>query len=309
MTVHQHDVAASAGLDQGAARRRALGATMALALRHQQAKRAVESEARHEIAAEGRVGAGAGAGAGAPPRVAASEKSVPSQVHTESAVGFGAPGPRGQPRGPSQTIADLMAAAATDADATVVAAGRGRGRGVGVGVVAPHALTTTTTEPAAVYMSNAESIVAGLREGTAAGRRRIASQVAIHLGGDSTQTHVSGPGAPPADSSAVAWGARATLPGRGQLSAHVYGHAVPSQPAPSATVTVYDRTFRGSRETPALGASKAPEWRSATQAQVAPDHEFGATAVVAPAGAPVGPKKLRTSPGGLSLRPELGHGN
>jgi len=155
-------------------------------------------------------------------------------------------------------------------------------------------------------ITNAVSIVAGLREGTAAGRRRIAGQV-VADGARPALNAENAPAAglaPGADYGAVARRGEAAVVRAAAaegLVLHAYGLGVPDRPAarvaaarggddPSAW-QVQDTAL-------AVGASRAPgEWRSATQGQTTLGDEagvvFGATMEVSGGSAPVGPKSLR----------------
>jgi hypothetical protein len=262
-----------------AGKRRVLGATMALAAR----SRAVFKAGEHQhVYDDSRAMAGTPGGHLAPARdVAVLYRHVveDQERRPASEVGDGAGGKHGAARG------------LTPAQHPEHAIRSGQ-------------VHTTQNE----HLTNVEAIVGGLREGTAAGRRAIASKVIA----DGRR----------AEGEAEAPGRRGALPGADYgrvptltsmpfqraaaadgLVAHAYRGAPPTRPEQRAALgrAAYDAgTWRRQHEALPLGLSKAPaEWRSATQGQTtlgdAPDRVFGATAVVPGSigAAPTGPKSLR----------------
>jgi len=203
--------------------------------------------------------------------------------------------------------------------------GGARGLTPGRTAVAPRHTVSSTTPNG--HLTNAESIVAGLREGTAAGRRRIAGMVvtdgARHLalaevGSDGV---VGGGLAPGADVGRVGreTSMRVSRAAAAEgLEVHSYRGAAPQRTRDVAHGrAAYDTgTWRGSREALPVGMSRAPTWRSATQGQTdlgdLPENVFGAAADVGGlnGGAPVGPKRLRSQAWSDSagLSDELGEG-
>lgn len=164
------------------------------------------------------------------------------------------------------------------------------------------------------HLTNVESIVTGLREGTAAGRRRIAGQV-VADGARNLATAESEPGGrrgalPSSDYGRIAQMTEMPLQrsaAAGGLEVHTYRGAPPTRPERRVAVGQggYDSlTWRRQHEALPVGRSRAPgEWRSATQGQYtlgdAPEQVFGYTAEYPGGiGAPTGPKGLR--PGGWS---------
>jgi hypothetical protein len=158
------------------------------------------------------------------------------------------------------------------------------------------------------HLANVEAIVTGLREGTAASRRRIASQVVAdgtrHL---AVEEGVPGarrglrPGADPGSVS-VATDMATYRPAAAEgLEVHTYGTA-PPRPEHRAALGrgAYDpATWHRQSEALPVGRSQAPGWRSMTQAQTmlgeAPGRVFGGDVDTGGYGgaAPVGPKSLR----------------
>jgi hypothetical protein len=160
------------------------------------------------------------------------------------------------------------------------------------------------------HLTNVESIVTGLREGTAAGRREIASRVIAdgsrHLRSIEIEPNTRRGAIPSADygrittMSKMPFQRAAAADG---LVAHSYRGAPPARPEQRAAIgrTAFDAgTWRRQHEMMPIGLSKTPaEWRSATQGQSllgdSPDRVFGATAEVpgSHGAAPTGPKSLR----------------
>ncbi len=169
------------------------------------------------------------------------------------------------------------------------------------------------TEAAATqngHLTNAAAIVTGLREGSAAARRRIAGLVvadgAHHRAGNEA-TGVARRGAVPlADGGAA--GRMSDMPlarsAAAALEVHAYRGAAPAGPDPRAAHArrAYDpSTWYGSHVALPFGASAAPgQWRSATQDQAtigdAADRVFGfdAEVVAGHGAAATGPKRLRS---------------
>lgn len=160
------------------------------------------------------------------------------------------------------------------------------------------------------HLTNAGSIVSGLREGTAEGRRRIASMVvadgARHLATSEIQSEARRGAMPATDNGRVTQMSQMPLSRAAAaegLEVHAYRGAPPSRPERRAAIAqgAYDGvTWRGQHETLPIGASKAPgEWRSATQGQThlgdAPEAVFGRDVEVAGyhGVAAMGPKSLR----------------
>lgn len=162
------------------------------------------------------------------------------------------------------------------------------------------------------HLTNVGAIVAGLREGTAAGRRRIANEV-VAAGARPAALAEAAPGhgrapAPAADPRRAAQRAAAPLAraAAAGLDVHVYGFAAPTaDDRRVAHARAGDPgVWRASREALPIGRSRpAGEWRSATQADTRLGDEDGAVFGRADegdgrGGAPVGPKTLRPRAGG-----------
>jgi len=203
------------------------------------------------------------------------------------------------------------AAYATDAarkGAAAADAERGS-RGRGAAPSAPNAgarvgggAGTSSAPVENAHLINAVAIVAGLREGTAAGRRRIANRVVLDgvRTGERADAALGRGVTPAADPRAAA--AR-TVGGPGFVAAaarglatHVYRGAAPVQ---RRDVAVGGGTYDGaalhaSRET-VLVSNKLPEWRGGTETGAAVDTEF----------APLGPGEVAAGSavvGKMSLR-------
>ncbi len=179
----------------------------------------------------------------------------------------------------------------------------------------------TTHPDAAAHLTNVDAIVRGLREGTAAGRRKIAGAV-IASGARGNPVNeetpgVRGLGLPSAEMSQAAKLTEMPLERAAAAGREVqqYGHAVPSRPeqrAANARVAFDPATWHGQREALPLGRSKRPgEFRSHTQMPATTGADaaqtFGFDAPVRPTGAPVGPKTLRAGDwsDGVGLSDEL----
>ncbi len=171
------------------------------------------------------------------------------------------------------------------------------------------------------YLTNAESIVKGLREGSAAGRRRIADRVvadgARHLAVGEAEPAARRGLAPARDPARVSKLAEMPLQRAAAaegLTVHTYRGAPPVRSDERVRNAQFDpATWRPSHEALPLGASKAPgEFRShgkdPTTIGDHPDRVFGFTAEVLGAanGAPNGPKGLRS--GGWSDEAGLSDG-
>lgn len=160
------------------------------------------------------------------------------------------------------------------------------------------------------HLTNVGSIVAGLREGSAAGRRRIAGAViadgARHLASSEVEAGTRRGAIPGTDlgriihSSEMPLARSAAAEG---LVVHAYRGTPLTQPERRAELAqnAYDTaTWRASHEALPLGSSKAPgEWRSQTQDFIVlgdvPDRVFGLDAEVSGyhGASPMGPKSLR----------------
>ena len=261
--------------------RRALGATMALAARY---RRAVKSGAHdQDPGASYETAAMPGAGL-APARDVALlyRHAVEDQTRrpgTEIQDGEG--GQLGGARGLAPAAHPERAARAVEAGAT------------------PNA-----------YLTNAEAIVTGLREGGAAARRRVAGLVVAdgsrHLAVSEAADPARRGAVPGADYGRLAHMASAPLArsAASGLEVHAYRSAPPTRPEQRAALArgAYEGgTWRSEREALPFGASRAPgEWRSATQGQSrlgdAPGQVFGPDADVSGYYGPtaVGPKSLRS---------------
>lgn len=264
-----------------AAGRRVLGATMALAARSRAVFKA--GQAQHTFP-DSSMQHGAPGGQLAPARdVAALYRHVAEDQPRRPAgeIGDGAGGQHGAARGLTPAQHPEHAARAGQAH-------------------------TTPND----HLANVESIVTGLREGTAAGRRAIASKVisdgSRHLRAAEAEIPTRRGALPSADSTRVT--TMTVMPfqraaAADGLVAHAYRGAPPTRPEQRAELgrAAYDtETWRRQHEALPLGLSKAPaEWRSATQGQTmlgdAPNKVFGATAEVPGSigAAPTGPKSLR----------------
>lgn len=262
--------------------RRALGATMALAARYRQSLGSGAHDQAPGASYEGYGVTGAGL---APARDVAllyryTTEDQSRRPGTEVQDGDG--GQLGGARG-------LTPAAHPELAARAVEAG-----------VAPNA-----------YLTNADAIVTGLREGTAAGRRRVAGLVVADGARNLAASEAAEPArrgvAPGADYGRLAHLASAPLArsaAASGLEVHAYRSAPPPGPEQRAALArgAYEGgTWRPHLEALPVGASKAPgEWRSATQGQSrlgdAPGQVFGPDADVAGyhGPAPVGPKSLRS---------------
>ena len=161
------------------------------------------------------------------------------------------------------------------------------------------------------HLTNVESIVSGLREGTAASRRRIAGEVvadgARHLAAAEAEPGSRRGAVQGADNGRVAGLTAMPLlraAAAEGLEVHAYRGAPPPRPGEQARTAAggYDPlTWRAQREAPAIGRSKAPgEFRSHTLDGTTigdhPDRVFGFVAEVPGSihGAPTGPKGLRS---------------
>jgi hypothetical protein len=263
--------------------RQALGATMALAARH---RRAIKSGAHDH---DGVPGAG---------------------LEARAMAGGGL--------APSRDVAAMHRLTVEDQarrPATEVQDGEGGALGPAAGLTpAAHPeravrATRAHTSPNA-HLTNVGSIVAGLREGTAAGRRRIAGLVVAD------GARPSGPGEevsgarrgalPSTDYGRTAYLAEMPLSRAAAaegLVVHAYGSAAPGRPEQRAALArgAYDAaTWQRQHEALPQGRSQAPgQWKSATTGQTTvgdtPDRVFGydAEVVGAHGAAPTGPKSLR----------------
>jgi len=236
---------------------------------------------------------------------------------TELGVGLEARGVPGSGLAPARDVAALYRLVSEDQarrPGTEVQDGEGGFLGSARGLApASHPEGAVRASAASVapnaYLTNAEAIVSGLREGTAAGRRRIAGQVvadgARHLSAAEAEGGSRRGALPGADYGQVTRMAETPLArsAASGLEVHVYRGAPPERPERRAAVArgAYDgATWRPQHEALPLGSSKAPgEWRSATQGQTAlgdsSDRVFGHGAEVAGfhGAAPPGPKTLR----------------
>lgn len=189
----------------------------------------------------------------------------------------------------------------------------GSGAGLTPAAHPEHAIRASESEAAPnSHLTNVESIVTGLREGTAASRRRIAGMVVADGARPSVASEApTRRGAiPSSDNSRVTRMSEMPLQlsaAAGGLEVHTYGSAPPTRPEQRAALgrDAYDAaTWDYSREAMPIGMSRAPEWRSATQGQHVlgdtPDRVFGFDAEDngSHGSAPTGPKSLR--PGGWS---------
>jgi hypothetical protein len=173
------------------------------------------------------------------------------------------------------------------------------------------------------YLTDVGHTAVGLREATAAARRRVAGATVADSARHLATSEGSGgakQGLLPRDGARAHRLASAPLVRAAAaegLVVHNYRGAPPPRPEPRAERgrEAYDAaTWRGSREALPLGAGKAPEWRSQTQAQTSigdePGRVFGFDAEVDGfhGATPMGPKSLRA--GGWSdsaqLTDELG---
>lgn len=160
------------------------------------------------------------------------------------------------------------------------------------------------------HLTNVENIVAGLREGTAAARRRIAGAVvadgARHLSASENEAPSRRGEMPGADLSRVTKMSDHTMTRAAAsegLVVHAYGMARPSRPEAKAATAMSgdDRAaWRPQLEALPMGQSRAAgEWRSATQGHTVigdnPNRLFGLDAVVDGyhGSAPMGVKSLR----------------
>jgi hypothetical protein len=262
----------------GARGRAVLGATMALAARHRAAAKSGVADQAHGVSHEGR------------------------------AVGAGLV--------PAEDLARIHRAVVEDQSRR--AAGEvqdgdrlGPARGVAPSAQPGHAArgTVAATTPNA-HLTNVEAIVAGLREGSAAARRRIAGAVSADGARNLAASELFGGtrrGAPPThDRSRRAVDASIARSAAAGLAVHVYGAGAPARANPRLAGRTYDgAAWRASREALAVGRSRPPEWRSATQGQTAlgdaDANVFGFDSEAVGGGAPVGPKRLRADAGSDSM--------
>lgn len=256
----------------GARGRAALGATMALAARH---RAIVKSGVADQDAGVSREGFAAAAGLAPAADIA--------RLHRMAV--------EDQSRRPADTV--------QDGDA------RGPARGLTPGAHPERAARATEMSTAPNdYLTNVSAIVAGLRAGTAAGRRRIAGAVVSDTARNLAVAETFGGtrrGAPPKHDREVlrrAIEAPLAQSGAAGLAVHVYGTGAPVSADARIAAGTYDgATWHASREAAALGRSRPPEWRSATQGQTRlgddAAHVFGFTGESTGGSAPVGPKRLR----------------
>jgi hypothetical protein len=197
---------------------------------------------------------------------------------------------------------------------TEVQDGDGGALGAGAGLTpAAHPERAIRASDAQVsangHLTNVGAIVAGLREGTAAGRRRIAGAVvadgARHLASSDVVAAARRGAAPSTDYGRITHSSEMPITRSAAaegLVVHAYSSAPPARPERRAAIAqnAYDSaTWRASHEALPLGSGKAPEWRSQTQGQVVlgdtPDRIFGLDAEVSgyQGAAPMGPKSLR----------------
>jgi len=199
--------------------------------------------------------------------------------------------------------------------ATEIQDGEGGMLGAGAGLTpAAHperAIRASQAQATAnAHLTNVGSIVTGLREGTAAGRRRIAGAViadgARHLATSEVEAGTRRGAIPSADNGRITQMSEMPLARSAAaegLVVHTYRGAPPTRPERRAALAqgAYDgATWRASHEALPLGSSKAPgEWRSHTQDPTllgdAPDRVFGFDAEVSGyhGASPMGPKSLR----------------
>jgi hypothetical protein len=183
------------------------------------------------------------------------------------------------------------------------AGGAPAGVGAPADPAAPMRLTAAAATPNA-HLTNAAAIVAGLREGTAAGRRKIAGAVLLDSADRGGRIREGGAApargmAPAADPGAAA--ARVVGgPGLGAaaargLTVHAYSGAAPVQ---RRDVAVGGATYDGAalqRERDTVFTSqKLPEWRGGAETGALPgDAAFGGAGEVAARAALVGGRSLR----------------
>jgi hypothetical protein len=186
----------------------------------------------------------------------------------------------------------------------------------GAGLMAAHRPERAAREAIASvtqneYLTNAGAIVAGLREGSAAARRRIASAVVADSAPGPAGADMEGHGPRRGEVRGAATGRAARAgevlivpAGAAGLAVHSYRGGVPTGPdARAANARAADDAalWRSSHEALPIGRSKtAGEWRSATQGGGmigdAAEKVFGRDGVVEGQGvgsAPVKPKTLR----------------
>lgn len=273
--------------------RKALGATMALAARH---RRAVKS-GRHD-------------------------------QDVVAGTGLETRGPVGSGLAPAQDVAALYRHAVEDQtrrDSSQVQDGDGGLLGSGAGLTpgahpenALRAVEAFTSKND--HLTNASNIVTGLRQGTAEGRRIIASMVIAdgsrHLAAAENVGQTRRGAIPNTDAGRLIQMSQMPLQRSAAaegLEVHAYRGAPPTRPEQRAAAA--QRAFDGatwsrSHEMLPIGSSKAPgEWRSFTQAQTAlgdtPGFVFGRDTEVDGfhGAAPMGPKRLRA--GGWSSSSNL----
>lgn len=168
-------------------------------------------------------------------------------------------------------------------------------------------LTGAAATPNA-HLTNAAAIVAGLREGTAAGRRKIAGAVVLDAADRGGRIREGGAAparglAPAADPGAAA--ARVVGgPGLGAaaargLTVHTYSGAAPAlrRDVAVGAAGVDAAALRREQDT-VLVAQKLPEWRGGAATGAAPgDAAFGGAGEVAARAAIVGGRALRATAG------------
>jgi len=261
-------------------------------------------------------------------------RHVKSGAHdTDPGASFEARGAPGSGLAPARDVALLYRHAVEDQTrrpATEVQDGEGghlgSARGLTPAAHPEHAIRASEAGATPnAHLTNVGSIVAGLREGTAAGRRRIAGMVvadgARHLAASEAEGPSRRGALPSADNGRIARMSEMPLArsaAAGGLEVQTYRGAPPSRPERRAAIAqgAYDGvTWRRSLEALPLGGSKAPgEWRSHTQDPTvigdAPGRTFGLDAEASGyhGAAPMGPKRLRAGgwADGANLTDDIG---
>jgi hypothetical protein len=305
------------------ANRNTLGATMAAAARRNHAMRSGRAEQDPGVSYEAM-----GAGTGLLPSADASRQW--RSQRTEHSAGASHEASRGLGAGLVQPsdVARLYRSQREDQarrPLSEIQDGEGGSLGPAAGLTPASrpGLATRSTEAAVsgAHLANAEAIVAGLREGTASGRRRIAGLVVAdgaRLGALAEGEAGARRGlAPASDYGKAASLADAALQrsGAAGLEVHAYKSAPPglNKTAALGREAFDPMSWHAQREAPPVGRSRAPsDWHSAAQAQHSladrPDQVFGFTTVDAGAhgAAPTGPKSLRPTSWGGALADDGG---
>ena len=296
------------------ARRATLGATVAVAARHRAADRSARPDQTPGGSYETRSTPG-GMAPGA--NVAALYRNLEADATQFKTSRTGGPAYKSVVPGADTGRTNR----ATEVSTTPNFAGTAARAGAGVAPGSDTGRAFRATEIAVTPNSattNAAAIAAGFRGGSASDMRRIASAVVA----DGVRPNIVveqslGSAKTPAPGSDVG---RAAAAGRaafvvaaaGGLEVHSYGKAAKLSTQAPLEISIDSTTWRASREALPVGASRAPEWRSATQGQTALSSDdattFGlATEDVGGHGAaPTGPKRLRA--GGWSADADFADG-